>query len=482
MTDVEPGAVAAPTPAPVKIDLSTRVVKPDKSAHDRELNRIQSEIKTVQERINVIRAETEEIQSGRGGFGEKIQQEKAVFLEIRAVKDKLIQERNVISSKLKEHHSQRENQTKSQKALRSEIKFTSHEDIQRQIADLTLQQETQSMSLAAEKKMIKEIESLKQSRKLVSKFSNDQEAIEKCRGNIKEIRTLLDAKNAEIDQVQLKIAAQKKILDNLYDQNNSGDRDQFPKLIEERKALKLKLDEKYTAMRSLRSEFKDANDHYYAYIRALREHRKEEQKLEDERRQEEYQKKLAAYEKEMEKIHPYQDEMDLCDALLKYLDANFSKDDVPVEKSETVNSYGCCDPVQEYDGMKLLQREEEDYFLSSKSSKKNGKKNRKTATKAKLAFPIAQMDSFTRIEILPPSNAGAVPEVMKSIQERKSFLKNQTTRPKNEKPKKKAFKNAKDGNLEEFPSLGEAVQSSQDNKTWGPSSNTSKEVVPTDDE
>ena len=404
-----------------------------------------------------------------------------MYLEIRAEKDKLIQERNVISAKLKEHHSQRENQTKSQKALRSEIKYTSQEDIERQIANLTHQQETSSMSLAAEKKVIKEIESLKQSRKLVTKFSNDREAIDKCRGNIKEIRLLLDAKNGEIDQVQVRIAAQKKKLDDLYNENNSGDRDQFPKLIEERKALKSKLDEKYNAMRTLRSEFKDANDHYYAYIRAMREHRKEEQKLEDERRQAEYQEKLAAYEKEMEKIHPYQDEMDLCDALLKYLESNFAKD---LQLNNTTTSKtteeGCCNGKQQLDGMKPLQRKEEDYF-ASKSSKKSGKKNRKN-TKTKLALPISQMESFTRIGILPPSNVGALSEAVKSIRERKSFLETQTTRAKEEKPKSNKTTALKKSNVEEFPSLGEAAAvESQDNNTWGPSTSQEEEVMATDD-
>ena len=135
--------------------------------------------------------------------------------------------------------------------------------------------------------------SLQQSKKLVSKFATDKDEIEKCRGNVKEIRALHNKKNLEIDAVQEKLSAQKKVLDALYAAMKEQDnRDAVPKLLEERKTIKAQVDEKYNAIRVMRSEFKDKNDAYYNYVRAQREAKKKEIIARQELIQAEYEKKM----------------------------------------------------------------------------------------------------------------------------------------------------------------------------------------------
>ena len=248
-------------------------------------------------------------------------------------------------------------------------------------------------------------------------------------------------------------------------------------MIEERKKLKLQLDEKFNALRSKRSEFKERNDKYYNYIRQLREQRKEEQRKEDERLQKEYEKKLAEYEKEMEKIHPYQDEMDLCDALIKYLEMNFAKE-LNLNEVEGSTANGDCKSCHALDGMKPLERKQDDYIMMGGKGKKAGKKNKKG--KQKLSLPIAQMDSYSTIGILPPSNVAALADSVKAIKERKEYYQVQTVRAEKDKvsaaPKKDSTQNGVkkptankkySAETADFPSLGEATATASE--SWGPS-------------
>ena len=441
------------------------------------------------------------IQASRSGGSEEMQAAKLKFSTLRDEKNVLLQERNKISAELKVHQAKGEKQFQSQKALRQEIKYTTSSEIEEQIQKLRYQQETQSMSLQAEKKIIKEIESLQQSKKLVSKFASDKDAIEKCRGNVKEIRALHNKKNLEIDAVQEKLSAQKKVLDALYAAMKEQDnRDAVPKLLEERKTIKAQVDEKYNAIRVMRSEFKDKNDAYYNYVRAQREAKKEEMKAEQELIQAEYEKKMEEYNKELAKIHPYQTEMDLCDALVKYLQSTFAKD-LKIVSSTAAATESCC-VMKDLDGMKPLKREEEDFFAGF-GGKKGGKKTGKKAVKkeTKLSLPLAQMDSFSQLGLFPPSTVTALKESVKAIEERKTFYEAQKERPdapkakaaskpatseetttdapmkstnENKKQNKKTSTKSKKFNagVADFPSLGDDDASKQavaSTSTWGPS-------------
>lgn len=449
-----------------------RIVKPDKVKHDNAIEIIQKQISKLQNRMVQIRSEADAIQAGRGGVNEKMANAKSVFSSIKSEKDVLIQERNVLSAQLKEQTANRDVQSKSQKQLRSEVKYTSESEIDAAMDKLRYQQETQSMSLMEEKKLIKELEALQQSKKLTAKLMSEMSNMDKCKGSIKEIRALHDAKNSQIDKVQARLMEQKKVMDDIYNEN-PADRDAFPKLMDERKALKLELDEKYGKIRELRTEFKEANDVYFNFVRKQREERKEQQKLEDEKRQAEYLVKLAEYEKEMEKIHPYQDEMDLCNALEKYLKATYPKELKKDDKSSSDDKKSCCGEKVELEGMQPLKREEESFYVIAKG-KSGGKKNKKSKDK-KISLPISQLESFTNIGVTPPSTVNGVSKAFDEVLARKAFFDKQTKRDtadvkKTEGKGNKTPKSKNYNGVDDFPSLGteETKQGEGDSASWGP--------------
>ncbi|CAI5740152.1 unnamed protein product [Peronospora destructor] len=331
-----------------------------------------------------------------------------------------------------------------------------------------------------EKRMIKEIELLQSQMLHVSAISEDKGMIEKQNDNIKEMQALLSKKNDEIEAVQAKLNVQKEALDELYRLNDEENKkDQFPVLAKERKDIKEQLDAKFTALKALRKEFKDANDKYYNNIRLVRKKKELERQIEQENRKAEYEAKLADYETEMAKIHPYQHEMDLCDALVTFMENNYAKELKEVDNKATE----VLSVTVELDGMKPLQRKEEDFMILGGGKKgKKGRSSKKAKKPAKLALPLAQLEAFNTVGLLPPSAVDAVLESLAAVKAKKVWFNEQKSiaeKPEEAgaesaapakvaaSPKKKSNHNKKfnASDKDAFPSLGDLAV---DLPSWGP--------------
>ncbi|TMW62538.1 hypothetical protein Poli38472_005156 [Pythium oligandrum] len=488
-------AAADKTPAVEELELEIpdvipRLPKPDKAAHDAEIAKLDGAIKKLQERTNVIRTEMDKLKGGRGGYGEQIQAAKAVYNELRSQKDNLIQQRNQITARVKVAQEKKDTTIKSQRSLRSNLRFQTEEEFDNEINALRHQQETRSMSLNEEKRLVKEIEALQVQKKQVTKVAGEKDEVEKQNDSIKEIRALQAKKNAEIDAVQEKLAAQKVKLDELYKLNDEEKKqDKFPVLAKERKEIKEELDAKFKELKELRAAFKAANDKYFENVRLLRKKRDLERKKEDERKRLEYEAKLAEYEKELAKIHPYQDEMDLCDALVAFIEKTFAKELKEDSENADANANAGSGPA-ELDGLKPLQRKEEEFMSFGGGKKKKGKKDgpKKTKRDAKLSLPLAQLESFSTIGLMPPSIVAALADSLTAIKEKKVWFNEQTSRPKADKPveaaapapaaaaaapaksspKKKGNKKFNAADASAFPTLGGAASTESYVPAWGP--------------
>ncbi|CAH0481739.1 unnamed protein product [Peronospora belbahrii] len=460
-----------------------RLPKPDKIAYETNVSILESTIKKLQARSNVIRMELEAMKMNRtlGRFGHQIQQAKAKFTSLRNEKELLILQRNQLTARLRQGRDEKDLILKQQRHVRMNFKFKSQEEFEHAIAALKHKQETCSMSLSEEKRVIKEIEQLQAQKVLVKGFSSDQTLVEQQNETLKQVRALQLEKNQEIDVVQEKLNQQKDILDEFYRLNEEENKkDQFPILAKERKDIKEQLDEKFTALKALRKEFKEANDKYYNNIRLVRRKKELERQKEEENRKAEYEAKLADYEKEMAKIHPYQHEMDLCDALVTFLETNYAKElkegDCKVTETSSV--------TVELDGMKPLKREEEDFIvLGGGKKEKKGRQSKKSKKPTKLVLPLAQLEAFSTVGLLPPAAVDAVPESMAAVKAKKVWFSEQTSRLTAETPaeavvesavpvkvasSKKMSSNNKKFNASDkdaFPSLGGLTA---ELPSWGP--------------
>lgn len=374
---------------------------------------------------------------------------------------------------------------------RSSVKFSTPEEIDKEIARLQRQQETTSMSLTDEKKLIKEMDALKASKAKINDLKSTETDMEDIKRKRKVINDNIAAKDKEIDAVTKEIdtfvAKIKEMSEKETDKKSALDG-----LFKKREDLKKTIADKLKEKDALRDEFREKNNAWYNYQRAIKAQKKMQYEEEKKKRDEEKAAYLAKVEEEESKKIPYEEEQALCDYLADYLERTYVKggeDDGPkvsAKKEDVV-------AVKEdpFAGLKPMNKKDEDeeYFGKGK-----GKKKRQRAPKKEAAGPFTlNVDSFEQFGLIglnPPTNRGEVENSIKELRERKEWYKQQprgsvpTAKDIRKQNEQAAAKLRQDGggraaapvarggkfdlsSTDEFVPLGKGASNAVDASSWG---------------
>jgi len=293
-----------------------------------------------------------------------------------------------------------------------------------EIMKLKKKQETTSMSLNEEKRLIKEICSLQSSKEFVADLNSKDANLDDFKGREKVIKSDLMAKDAEIDLVQKMIEEKTNILATLGDHEIQA-RKSRNALIQKRDAIKAQINEKRNERSLLKKSFREANDKWYDYQRALRAQRKMKAD-EDKKRQEE---ERLALKKEMEEEElrrtPYEEEMSLCDDLIDYLSRTYLKDiknDVNV--TQVNNDIVLKDGP--FSGMKPVKNKSEDVFLQTKKEKKKCRiRSSKKRAPTVLSLNFVSYEQFGLLNLTPPRSYDMVENSIAELQAKKLWFSEQ---------------------------------------------------------
>ncbi|GMH73615.1 hypothetical protein TL16_g06240 [Triparma laevis f. inornata] len=282
----EKPAVEAPkVDEDIEVDLSKpllRVERPSKEKHESDIEKLNEQIKVADaardsavQKINTLNngAKNSPLGAARTDFNKLKNKKMAIMNERKAIFDRRDELKAVTDSLINDA-----------KAAKGGIKYTKIEDIEKRMKQLQTKQETVSMSLQEEKKLIKEIEELSASKKIVAQLAGKEDGIQasKLAGKdvqgaiaeknqaLKEINTLLDAKKAEMDELVAK---------------DQGKRGVIPDLIKERDEFRKKGTDLRQDIRKLRDEFKLANNEWYNYKKLAQARKKAEYEIEKKRRE-----------------------------------------------------------------------------------------------------------------------------------------------------------------------------------------------------
>jgi len=407
------------------------VNKPDKEEHDKSIlevdagiDKLRADKDKVQERIEVFMNGLKSSEMGK---------ERSAIQELKREKKALIDGKKTIRDRLSKAKSTTDKLSRDQKQTKQGVKFTSVKDIEDEIRRLERRQQTTSMSLGEEKKLIKEIQTLNASKSLVSQLKAKETNIQDVWDQRKALNAELVAKDKEIDAVQELITRKNTSMDAI-NAKESDNKDNKQKLFDERDVLKEAIDAKFKEKDALRSEFREANNNWYNFKRALgaqRRIRNEEEKKERETREKEWLKQKE--EEELKKV-PYEEEMALCDYLADFLTKTYLTD--PKKNTHQIaveeRKKAAIVPVKDdpFAGFKPMKKNEDEVFLKMGKDKKprnrQSKKDKKSgAGKTPFTLNLDTFDQFGLLSLTPPTSLDGVQKSVDQLHNKKKFYSEQ---------------------------------------------------------
>lgn len=408
-----------------------RAERPDKDAHDKELEEISNEIKALEEERQKVQAAIDAKKNS--GKGSEISLERDALAKFRAQKGALIDEKKQFVAKLEAIKTQGDKIAKDRKDTRANVKFQKVEEIDAEIAKLKKAQETTSMSLAAEKKILKEIDQLQASKALVATLKSKDTDLDDVKEQRKLITAQIAAKDKEIDEVQVQIT-QKMNRVNELNEKETGKRDAIKELITKRDDLRKQINDLFKKKDASRATFRDKNNDWFNYKRAIDAQKKMEYEAEKKIRDEEHAAYLKKLEEEEAKKIPYEEEQNLCDYLAEYLTRTYLTDKEAeakkaAEEAEKKKAAGFVAPTDDpFAKFKPVQKDADvEYFGKGKGKKKRDrvKKKEEKAVAGPLTLNMDSFEQFALVGLTPPTTIDQVAKTVEDLKARKVWYSEQ---------------------------------------------------------
>ena len=409
-------------------------------------------------------------------------QEREAMKQLRQKKSALINEKKVLQSSLAKFKKEADNLMNDRKAAKANVRFSSVEKIDEEIRKLRDRQETTSMSLAEEKNLIKEIESLQKSKELVASFKHTDASIDDAKLQRKLISEQLRTKDTEIDAVQAQIAEKQKLLDEMkssQDEQRKGVDD----LKKERDTLRQEIGDKMKERSDVRDKFREANNKWYDYQRAIKAQRKMKYEEEKKKREEEDRQRQAEWEAEEAKKIPYEEEQQLCAFLSDYLSRTYLGEVSTKEEAKKEDFIAVKDDP--FAGMKPRKKggDDEIFLQVGKPVKKPRKRESKKKAAPVFKLTVDVFEQFGLLGLNPPTSIEGVSKAVEELKEKKEWYSKQPRgsvptasdiRSKNKEAKRAAGEkpsskknNKLDISSDDFAPLSAGASSSAMNATWG---------------
>lgn len=420
------------------IDVSKPVQRPDKAEYEAKTNSLNEEVAEIKDKIDELDTKIAEAKSSGSDQSSELKEAKEALKALREKREQKQKERAEIVSQQEAAKASLKSKVAATKSLRAELKYETPEKYDERILELEKKQSTTSMTLREEKNLLKEIEQLKSSKKLVTALAATNTEIQADKQSTQSIGDALKAKTTELDEIRKQYDKQKKVVDALNEANSSR-RAVLPALFKEKDTLRKEKQAKIDAIRGLRAEFRQKDIEFREYKKELVRLRNEARKKEEEARQAEIEARRRKAEEEELKRIPYEEEMELCDYLANFLTnaymspsnssagaAASSANDENVSSNNKNNT-----PPLEFEGMVLAgkaAKDEEDYLsLNSQFGKKKGRGKKKGGLKVteRISLVPETIEIFGVLNLEPPATLSAVADSIKQLEKKKEWFKQQ---------------------------------------------------------
>lgn len=337
--------------------------------------------------------------------------------------------RNKVFDEIKNEDAKLKDMIAQQKVARSRVSYKSVADVDHEIDRLDKQVNGGMMKLVDEKKALAEISSLRKQRKGFAGFDDAQKQIDEKKAHLKKLRDTLDdpeskAMSEKYNTIQAKLDEIKAKQDGEYKNINT--------LRDERKKLQDDQQEKFSAIKKIKDDYYQQGRAIQKYEYEARQKARERKKAENDKYHQEKKKERAQQMLAEASDKAYLDEIRRAESLLRFLDPTYASEKAPLQApsqftaaaSRKVDDAGI-------KGVKVVRKEEEDYFAGTGGKK--GKKNKKAAAAAgtetpstptgKYSCPPSVMEDCAAMGIDPPMSASDIPETREKVKAKLDFWK-----------------------------------------------------------
>ncbi|KAL4984847.1 hypothetical protein BDW68DRAFT_166299 [Aspergillus falconensis] len=404
-----------------------RPTRPDEEAFKASLAQAEKEHAAVQEKLNQIKAKIEAAKpNNQDSPAAKRQQElRAELSSIRQKQQGFKASRTSTQEKINALDATLKARIAEQNNSRTRMSFKNVDELDREIARLEKQVDSGTLRLVDEKKILADISSLRKQRKNFASLDDAQKVINDLKTQIATLKKTLD--NPEAKALSDKYTEIQKELDAIKAEQDSAFKN-LNALRDERTKLHAEQQAKWTAIREVKDNYYKARKAYKEYEDEAWRIRREKQKAQREAFEREKKRKIADKKLEEASRPAYTDEILVAQGLIRHFNPSYDfaalglsdkKDQASgfrAEVGRTVDDSGI-------KGMKVLKKEEDDYFVGTGGKK--GKKGKKgsangspapsTPAETKFNMNVGIIEDFAKVKIDPPMNQSDVPAVVEKL-------------------------------------------------------------------
>ncbi|KAF3089262.1 hypothetical protein TWF569_001729 [Orbilia oligospora] len=444
--------------ADAAVERKVKPEKPDEAKYQTELAQLQKEHEAMMKQLNEVKAKLDLSKpAGANGAQNPAQQRQSTLRkelgEIRATQSTKKSSRQDLLNRQKTLNDSINNKIAAQRAARAKISFKSPEEIDTEIRKLEGQVDSGNLKLVDERRTLDQISNLRKLKKNFAGFDEEQGAIDKLKASLADIRSQLDDPEAKalsdrFTEITKELDSIKAEQDGVFQNLNS--------LRDERTRLQKEQQEKFGEIKALKDAYYGAKNAFREYEQEAWKVRKEKQRAEREAYEKKKKMEVANQLLEEASFKAFTSEIHTCENLIAFFDPESApkKADGPVSQYKA--SIGRT-ITEEPKGMKVLKKDEEDYFIGG-NSKKKGKKNKaagsEAPTPAKFSLSIGILDELSKVEVSAPTGAEDVPSVVEKLKAKLQHYKENQERVTQENIVKAK---ARIEELEKFDRLEDAV-------------------------
>jgi uncharacterized coiled-coil DUF342 family protein len=421
----------------IKVDVS----RPNKAEMDGKVTALIGEITAHNDEMKKIRDAINKINDATKGTKSETDAAKATMNALQAERKVLMDERSAILADRDVLRASQESIKTNEQKLKSELKFKDLESCEAKIKELERMQAQVSMTLNEEKKILKDIKTLQESKKHFEKLGELQGARDKSKQTKESIDKRYADKMLQVDAVSERIKAHKAVMDTLFGAN-SAQREGIPAMFKQIDEIKKEVNGKRDEISALRDAFKKAEDAYFNAIKEERKRQEAERAAEAEKRKAEKElREREAAEAELRRV-PFEAEINLCDSVSSYLEKKVKVQEAftqltqraSLPSSSAVSSSSAADTQ----GFKVLDRgDKEEVTGNLKKLAKKGKRQPKsgmalsantvaTADGKKseaVSHDADKLNAFAFLSVSPaPATFDDIPAALEALKAKKEFF------------------------------------------------------------